>query len=81
MRANQGCAQIFEKKTLFKYFFWDGTNYSYSFFENRNFVIMRIARKKNLFLYALFKITISEVKKEFSIKSVYCTYVRTNRRC
>ena len=50
MPANQGCAQIFEKKNFFKYFFWDGANYSYSCFENRNFVIMRIARKKKSIL-------------------------------
>ena len=53
MPANQGCAQIFEKKKPSQIFFWDGY-YSYSFFENRNFVIMRIAIKKNLILYALF---------------------------
>ena len=54
MPANQGCAQIFEKKKPSQIFFWDGANYSFSLFDDRNFVIMRIARKKNLFLYALF---------------------------
>ena len=53
MPANQGCAQIFEKKKPSQIFFWDGANYSYSCFENRNFV-HEDSKKKNLILYALF---------------------------
>ena len=50
MPANQGCAQIFEKKKPFQIFFLGRSQLFLFFFENRNFVIMRIARKKKSIL-------------------------------
>ena len=53
MPANQGCAQIFEKKT-FPNIFFETEPITLIIFLKIEILFMRIARKKNLFLYALF---------------------------
>ena len=69
--------KFLKKKNLFKYFFWDGTNYSYSCFEDRNFVIMRIARKKkSILVRIILNYNIWSKKRIFDKKCVLhvCTY-------